>query len=172
MQDWNRVWTDLQLAHPYLIPDCRSQATPPKIKKRRMSGVPWPSPASSHSTDNTNLLSLCTSSNMPNTVSGSQNGSLKKENVDNVHIPSHPILSPNVLINHNHVFLFIPNLIGYTRIILAASSLYYMRWHPKYCTWLYIVSCLLDAFDGMAARRFGQSIPSPNCWNVVADSVA
>jgi CDP-alcohol phosphatidyltransferase len=65
--------------------------------------------------------------------------------------------SQSPLINHNVVFLFIPNLIGYARIILAASSLYFMRWHPKYCTWLYIVSCLLDAFDGMAARRFGQS---------------
>src|SRR5271169_394344 len=61
------------------------------------------------------------------------------------------------LVNHNTVFLFIPNIIGYTRVILAASSLYFMRWHPKYCTWLYIVSCLLDAFDGMAARHFGQS---------------
>jgi CDP-alcohol phosphatidyltransferase len=61
------------------------------------------------------------------------------------------------LTQHNNVFLFIPNLIGYTRVILAACSLYFMRWHPKYCTWLYIVSCLLDAFDGMAARRFGQS---------------
>ena len=61
------------------------------------------------------------------------------------------------LLNHNVVFLFIPNLIGYTRVLLAASSLYFMRWHPKYCTWLYIISCLLDAFDGMAARRFKQS---------------
>lgn len=61
------------------------------------------------------------------------------------------------LIHHDNVFLFIPNIIGYTRVLLAAASLYFMRWHPKYCTWLYIVSCLLDAFDGMAARRFGQS---------------
>jgi hypothetical protein len=66
--------------------------------------------------------------------------------------------TPHPLLNHDNVFLFIPNIIGYTRVLLAASSLYFMRWHPKYCTWLYIVSCLLDAFDGMAARRFGQSI--------------
>jgi len=65
---------------------------------------------------------------------------------------------PHPWINHNNIFLFIPNIIGYTRVILAASSLYFMRWHPKYCTWLYIISCLLDAFDGMAARKFGQSI--------------
>src|SRR3981189_709721 len=66
----------------------------------------------------------------------------------------------NALLHHNVVFLFIPNIIGYTRVLLAASSLYFMRWHPKYCTWLYIVSCLLDAFDGMAARRFNQSTTS------------
>jgi hypothetical protein len=77
-----------------------------------------------------------------------------------------PLLSPRPVavpysspwINHNNIFLFIPNMIGYTRVVLAASSLYFMRWHPKYCTWLYIISCLLDAFDGMAARKFGQSI--------------
>src|SRR5271155_5751566 len=81
-----------------------------------------------------------------------------------------PLLSPRPVvvaypqpwINHNNIFLFIPNIIGYTRVILAACSLYFMRWHPKYCTWLYIISCLLDAFDGMAARQFGQSInPKP-----------
>jgi len=69
--------------------------------------------------------------------------------------------------NHDTVFLFIPNIIGYTRVLLAASSLYFMRWHPKYCTWLYVISCLLDAFDGMAARRFGQSIhPSFEIYRV------
>ena len=68
------------------------------------------------------------------------------------------------LVHHNIVFLFIPNIIGYARILLAASSLYFMRWHPKYCTWLYIISCLLDAFDGMAARRFGQSMCLPSVW--------
>jgi uncharacterized membrane protein YhaH (DUF805 family) len=92
---------------------------------------------------------------MSNSQSRTQNGLPKKENVDTSGGTSR--LSSSPLINHDIVFLFIPNIIGYTRVILAASSLYFMRWHPKYCTWLYIVSCLLDAFDGMAARRFGQS---------------
>ncbi|KAI9006661.1 CDP-alcohol phosphatidyltransferase-domain-containing protein [Phycomyces nitens] len=55
-----------------------------------------------------------------------------------------------------NVFLFIPNLIGYTRIILASLSLYFMPWHPKVCVILYCISCLLDAVDGVAARHFGQ----------------
>ncbi|KAK3808405.1 MAG: CDP-alcohol phosphatidyltransferase-domain-containing protein [Benniella sp.] len=55
-----------------------------------------------------------------------------------------------------NVFLFIPNLIGYTRIILAAGSLYYMPEHPKICMVMYSISCLLDAVDGQAARYYDQ----------------
>lgn len=47
-------------------------------------------------------------------------------------------------------------IIGYTRIILASLSLYYMPWHPKVCVSLYCISCLLDAVDGNAARKFNQ----------------
>lgn len=46
---------------------------------------------------------------------------------------------------------------GYTRIILAAVALYYMSSNPWACTLLYGCSCLLDAFDGYAARLLGQS---------------
>jgi len=164
MKKMNRVWADIRSASLIGCPidDCRSQATKDSYVQRTVTtsvlhkfSRQAPAP------------SFCISYDMPNTAPGAQNGSFKKASVDTMSIPSHPFLSPNVLINHNNIFLFIPNLIGYTRIILAASSLYYMRWHPKYCTWLYIVSCLLDAFDGMAARRFGQSIthlPPPNCW--------
>jgi uncharacterized membrane protein YhaH (DUF805 family) len=93
---------------------------------------------------------------MSTTSHKAQNGSSRtKTSAVNQSRPPH---SSNSLINHDIVFLFIPNIIGYMRVLLAASSLYFMRWHPKYCTWLYIISCLLDAFDGMAARRFGQSM--------------
>ncbi|KIL69674.1 hypothetical protein M378DRAFT_184084 [Amanita muscaria Koide BX008] len=56
-----------------------------------------------------------------------------------------------------NVFLFVPNLIGYTRIILAGLSLHFMSYHPKYCTLAYVISCLLDAVDGQAARALGQT---------------
>jgi len=48
-------------------------------------------------------------------------------------------------------------LAGYARIILAISSLYYMPLHPRTCSLLYSISCLLDALDGWAARHFSQS---------------
>ncbi|KAJ5535870.1 hypothetical protein N7513_009056 [Penicillium frequentans] len=68
-----------------------------------------------------------------------------------------------------NVFLFWPNLIGYTRIILAFASLYYMPLHPRTCSILYSVSCLLDALDGYAARYFDQSTTFGAVLDMVTD---
>ncbi|KAJ3359725.1 CDP-diacylglycerol-inositol 3-phosphatidyltransferase [Allomyces javanicus] len=54
------------------------------------------------------------------------------------------------------VFVFWPNLIGYSRVILAAAACALMRTHPVACMWTYIVSCLLDAADGHVARYMNQ----------------
>ncbi|KAK9457448.1 CDP-alcohol phosphatidyltransferase-domain-containing protein [Dipodascopsis uninucleata] len=75
-------------------------------------------------------------------------------------------LKPVTLTN---VYLFIPNLIGYARVILALFSLAVMSSHPKICTWLYIISCLLDAFDGAAARRYNQSTRFGAMLDMVTD---
>jgi CDP-diacylglycerol--inositol 3-phosphatidyltransferase len=72
-----------------------------------------------------------------------------------------------------NVFLLIPNLVGksasihhsdddanvlgYVRIALAVLSLYFMLIHLRTCSFLYSVSALLDAVDGMLARQFSQS---------------
>ncbi|EDO31331.1 predicted protein, partial [Nematostella vectensis] len=55
------------------------------------------------------------------------------------------------------VFLFIPNLIGYLRIILAFASFYYMPSDHVKAAVMYVISGFLDAFDGHAARYFNQS---------------
>ncbi|KAH9951921.1 phosphatidylinositol synthase [Amylocystis lapponica] len=68
-----------------------------------------------------------------------------------------------------NVFLFVPNLIGYSRIILAGVALHYMSYHPKYCTLAYCVSCLLDAFDGYAARALGQTSKFGAVLDMVTD---
>ncbi|KAK0546910.1 phosphatidylinositol synthase 1 (CDP-alcohol phosphatidyltransferase1) [Tilletia horrida] len=68
-----------------------------------------------------------------------------------------------------NVFLFVPNLIGYARVLLAALSLYFMKGNPKMCTVLYGISCLLDAFDGMAARALGQSTKFGAVLDMVTD---
>lgn len=88
-----------------------------------------------------------------------------------------------------NIFLFVPNIIGvslelqptcakdrksylaagYTRIILAIASLYYMPLHPRTCSLLYSISCLLDALDGIAARYFQQSTRFGAVLDMVTD---
>ncbi|KAJ7470703.1 phosphatidylinositol synthase [Mycena latifolia] len=68
-----------------------------------------------------------------------------------------------------NVFLFYPNLIGYTRIILAGLSLHFMSYHPIYCTIAYCVSCLLDAVDGQVARALGQTSKFGAVLDMVTD---
>ncbi|XP_054712074.1 CDP-diacylglycerol--inositol 3-phosphatidyltransferase-like [Uloborus diversus] len=55
-----------------------------------------------------------------------------------------------------NIFLFVPNLIGYVRIILAIISFYFMPFDHIKATICYLLSGLLDAFDGYAARWLNQ----------------
>ncbi|KXJ89630.1 CDP-alcohol phosphatidyltransferase-domain-containing protein [Microdochium bolleyi] len=68
-----------------------------------------------------------------------------------------------------NIFLFWPNIIGYVRIVLAIASLYYMPLHPRTCSLLYSVSCLLDALDGYAARYYNQSTRFGAVLDMVTD---
>ncbi|KAK8210950.1 CDP-alcohol phosphatidyltransferase-domain-containing protein [Phyllosticta capitalensis] len=68
-----------------------------------------------------------------------------------------------------NIFMFIPNQIGYSRIVLAVASLYYMPLHPRTCSLLYSISCLLDALDGVAARKFQQSTKFGAVLDMVTD---
>jgi len=70
---------------------------------------------------------------------------------------------------HENIFLFWPNIIGYFRIFLAFASLYYMPLHPRTCSLLYSISCLLDALDGYAARHFEQSTRFGAVLDMVTD---
>ncbi|KAI1657390.1 CDP-alcohol phosphatidyltransferase-domain-containing protein [Daldinia decipiens] len=70
---------------------------------------------------------------------------------------------------NENIFLFWPNIIGYSRIVLAIASLYYMPLHPRTCSILYSISCLLDALDGYAARYFEQSTKFGAVLDMVTD---
>lgn len=59
--------------------------------------------------------------------------------------------------------------IGYLRIVLAILSLYYMPLHPRTCSILYSISCLLDALDGYAARYYEQSTRFGAVLDMVTD---
>ncbi|WWC99441.1 hypothetical protein V866_006344 [Kwoniella sp. B9012] len=82
-----------------------------------------------------------------------------------------PKYAVDLAIDEN-VFLFVPNLIGYVRVLTAAASLVFMPYHPKWCTTLYFVSCMLDAFDGMAARALGQTSKFGAVLDMVTDRCA
>lgn len=53
--------------------------------------------------------------------------------------------------------------------MLTMASLYYMPLHPRTCSLLYSVSCLLDALDGYAARYYNQSTTFGAVLDMVTD---
>uniref|UniRef100_A0AC11EF00 CDP-diacylglycerol--inositol 3-phosphatidyltransferase n=1 Tax=Ovis aries TaxID=9940 RepID=A0AC11EF00_SHEEP len=55
-----------------------------------------------------------------------------------------------------NIFLFVPNLIGYARILFAIISFYFMPCCPLTASSFYLLSGLLDALDGHAARVLNQ----------------
>uniref|UniRef100_A0A5K3FT36 CDP-diacylglycerol--inositol 3-phosphatidyltransferase n=1 Tax=Mesocestoides corti TaxID=53468 RepID=A0A5K3FT36_MESCO len=56
-----------------------------------------------------------------------------------------------------NIFLFVPNIIGYARIILLLYACWYMPTSAVDAIFAYLLSALLDAFDGHAARLLDQS---------------
>lgn len=44
-----------------------------------------------------------------------------------------------------------------------------MSSHPKFCTVAYVISCLLDAVDGQAARALGQTSKLGAILDMVTD---
>ncbi|OWB63949.1 hypothetical protein B5S32_g4444 [[Candida] boidinii] len=67
------------------------------------------------------------------------------------------------------IYFFIPNQIGFARVVTAILSFFLMKDHPKFTTIIYGISCLLDAFDGMAARKYNQSTKFGAVLDMVTD---
>nr|CAG4641144.1 EOG090X0BWK [Eulimnadia texana] len=76
------------------------------------------------------------------------------------------------MVDPNNVFLFVPNLIGYARVVLGIASLYFMPHNHIAATWLYMLSGLLDAFDGHAARALNQSTKFGAMLDMLTDRCA
>jgi len=75
---------------------------------------------------------------------------------------THPIFESDfdcltdMSVSTTQVLLYVPNLIGYARILLLLASLPFMLSDPWTTAGLYMLSALLDAFDGHAARLLNQ----------------
>lgn len=70
------------------------------------------------------------------------------------------------------VYLYIPNLIGYARVLLTLLAIYYAFTSWKIFVFSYSLGAILDLFDGMAARRFGQESKFGALLDMVTDRVA
>ncbi|KAF4126403.1 CDP-diacylglycerol--inositol 3-phosphatidyltransferase [Geosmithia morbida] len=99
--------------------------------------------------------------------SSSPSGDDKKKQIDSNGTVRSEVSEPDE--DGENIFLFWPNIIGYSRIVLAVASLYYMPLHPRTCSVLYSISCLLDALDGYAARAFDQSTRFGAVLDMVTD---
>lgn len=71
-----------------------------------------------------------------------------------------------------NIFMFVPNLIGYVRIFLAIVSFYFMPTSPQISISCYLLSGLLDAFDGHAARLLNQGTKFGAMLDMLTDRCA
>lgn len=74
--------------------------------------------------------------------------------------------------NTRDVFYFIPNIIGYVRVLTAVVSFLTMKNHPIWTLVMYGISGFLDAFDGYAARKFNQGTSFGAALDMVTDRCA
>ena len=71
-----------------------------------------------------------------------------------------------------NVLLYIPNIIGYLRVVLTLLSLSIMICYPH--QWIIAIICYVssfvgDLFDGMAARKFNQCSTFGGLLDMVTD---
>ncbi|KAK7938405.1 hypothetical protein WMY93_001731 [Mugilogobius chulae] len=78
----------------------------------------------------------------------------------------------SVAMSEENIFLFVPNLIGYARVVLALLSFLLMPCCPWPAVFCYLLSALLDAFDGHAARALNQSTKFGAMMDMLTDRCA
>ncbi|KCV70837.1 hypothetical protein H696_03194 [Fonticula alba] len=69
----------------------------------------------------------------------------------------------------SEVFLLVPNLIGYARVVFALAAFATPTTRPVQAVSFYVLSTMLDAFDGVAARMLGQSSRFGAALDMVTD---
>lgn len=74
--------------------------------------------------------------------------------------------------SQTNVFLFVPNIVGYLRIILLWCSFYYILDNHRLSLLLYTASYTLDALDGLTARLFNQASLFGSILDMLTDRVS
>ncbi|KAJ1841854.1 phosphatidylinositol synthase 1 (CDP-alcohol phosphatidyltransferase1), partial [Coemansia sp. RSA 2708] len=73
-------------------------------------------------------------------------------------------------LSYHDVFWFVPNLIGYSRVVLAAMAVFGMYYeHPCLTFVSYALSELLDVADGYYARKLNQCSKFGEVLDMVTD---
>lgn len=72
----------------------------------------------------------------------------------------------------NPVYYYIPNLIGYVRIVLLIVSIYFLDSSPEIALPAYFLSSFFDCLDGYAARVFGQQTVFGSGLDMIIDRVS
>ena len=67
------------------------------------------------------------------------------------------------------VFLFVPNIIGYVRYAFTIAGIFTYRDQPILTIFFLSASSILDAFDGMAARKLNQCTDFGMVLDMVCD---
>ena len=80
--------------------------------------------------------------------------------------------TPSFFERHGNVYLFVPNLIGYLRVVFALLSFSVARKDPARCVALYLASFACDELDGRFARQFDQTSTFGAVLDMVTDRVA
>ena len=70
------------------------------------------------------------------------------------------------------ILLFVPNILGYIRILFAFLGLYYsILQHPVIAILIWILASILDLFDGILARALHQTSQFGVLLDIVADNI-
>lgn len=72
----------------------------------------------------------------------------------------------------SNVFFYVPNIIGYVRILLLGCSFYYIFDSHRLALLLYGASYSMDAIDGLAARLLNQSSLFGSILDMLTDRVS
>eukprot|EP01083_Nonionella_stella_P130070 394733_1 len=69
------------------------------------------------------------------------------------------------------VFLYVPNIVGYIRIMLCIWGISYMTTSSEYFLLLQFINCCLDYVDGYLARKLNQKSRFGALFDVVIDNL-
>lgn len=76
----------------------------------------------------------------------------------------------NITMMPTPVALYVPNLLGYARILLAFCGLYFFSTSPVWAVACWIIAAILDLFDGHFARKLKQCSTFGVLVDIAADN--